>query len=99
MWVEEGDRQLGALDVCVVAEARERDRWGAQPGKLLICVHGVALAAGKGYRGPGPRQQLRHVGRPDRERTRIHGHPPPPVLLTQPGVHGWVVDRQQPGQA
>ena len=95
--VEKGDRQFRALDVCVVTEARERDRWDAQPGKLLIGVHWVVLAAGKGHRGLGPRQQLRHVGRPDRERTRIHGHPPSAVLLTQSGVHGWVTGGR-PGQ-
>jgi len=55
MSVEKGDRQFWALDVCVVTEARERDRWGAQPGKLLICVHWVVLATGKGHRGLGPR--------------------------------------------
>jgi hypothetical protein len=32
MWVEEGDRQFRALDVGVMAEAGERDRWDAQPG-------------------------------------------------------------------
>jgi hypothetical protein len=30
--VEEGDRQFRTLDVGVVTEAGERNRWGAQPG-------------------------------------------------------------------
>jgi hypothetical protein len=32
MCVEEGDRQFRALDVGVVTEAGERDRWGTKPG-------------------------------------------------------------------
>jgi len=41
---------------------------------------------------------LRHIGRPDRKGTRIHGQPPAPALLPQPGVHGWVTGGQQAAQ-
>jgi len=98
MRVEEGDRQVRALDVCVVAQARQRDRGDAQPGELLAGVHGVVLTAGQGYRDPGAGQQLRHVGRPDGERARIHRQPPAPVLLAQAGIDGRVIGGQQAGQ-
>jgi hypothetical protein len=42
---------------------------------------------------------LRHIGRADREGTRIHGQAPSSVLLTQSGVHGWVTSGQQACQA
>ena len=89
MRVQEGARQMGVLDVCVVAQAWQRDCGDAQPGELLVGVHGVVLAAGQGYRGLGSCQQLRHVGCPDGERARIHGQPPSTVLLLQAGIHGW----------
>ena len=43
MWVEEGDRQMRALDVWVVAQAWQRGRRDAQPGKLRVGAHGVVL--------------------------------------------------------
>jgi hypothetical protein len=57
------------------------------------------LAAGQGYRSPGSCQQLRHIGCPDGERGWIHGQPPPAILLTQAGIHGWSGGVQQVGQA
>jgi hypothetical protein len=57
MPVEQGDRQFRALDVGVVTEARERDRWDAQPGKLLICVHWVVLAARAPWNPAHPARQ------------------------------------------
>lgn len=98
MGVDEGDRQVRALDVRVVTQAWQRDRGDAQPGKLLVGIHRVVLAAGQGHRGPGSCQQLRHVGCPDGERARIHGQPPLPVLLTQAGLHRRVVGGQQADQ-
>ena len=50
--VQQGDRQVRALDVCVVAQARERDRGDAQPGKLLAGAHRIVLTPGQGHRGP-----------------------------------------------
>src|SRR6266702_346025 len=96
--VQEGDRQLRALDVCVVAQARERDRRVAQPGTLPAGVHRVVLAAGQDLRDPRSCQQLRHVRRPDGERARVHGQPPSPVLLPQARIHGGGVGGQQAGQ-
>ena len=69
--VQEGDRQLRALDVGVVAQARERDRRDTQPGKLPAGVHRVVLAAGQGHRDPRSCQQLRHVGCPGGECARV----------------------------
>jgi hypothetical protein len=82
-----------ALDVRVVAQARQRDGGHAQPGELLVGVHRVLLPAGQGHLGLGLGQQLGQVGRPDGERARVQGQPPLPVLLTQPGVDGRVIGR------
>ena len=82
----------------VVTEAGEGDRGGAELGQLVICVHRVVLAAGKGHGGLGSCQQLRHIGRLDREGTQVHGQPPSPVLVAQAGVHGRVTGGQQAGQ-
>ena len=99
MWIEEGDRQFRVLDVGVVTKAGERNRGGTQPGELLVGVHRVVLAASEGHRGLRSCQQVRHVGCPDREGTRIQGQAPSPVLLMQSGVHGWVTGGQQAGQS
>jgi len=99
MGAEEGDRQVRALDMCVVAQAWQRHRGDAEPGKLLVGVHGVVLAAGQRHRGLALGQQLRHVGRPDGEHGGIHGQPPPPVLLLQAGLHGWSGGGEQASQA
>jgi short subunit dehydrogenase-like uncharacterized protein len=99
MRVHEGARQMRVLDVCVVAQAWQRDCGNAQPGELLICAHGVVLAAGQDYRGPGSCQQLRHIGCPDGERPWIHGQPPSAILLLQAGIHGWFSRAQQACQA
>ena len=71
--VQQGNRQIRAFDVCVVAQTRERDRGDVQPGKQLAGAHRVVLTSGQGHRGPRSCQQLRHVGCPDGERARIHG--------------------------
>src|SRR5215475_7737053 len=98
MCVEEGYRQFRTLDVGVVPEAGERNRCRTKPGQLPIGVHRVVLTAGKGHRGLRSCQQLRHIGRPGREGTRVHGQPPSPVLLAQSGINGWVTGGQQAGQ-
>src|SRR6516164_9768023 len=99
MRLQQADRQGWALDVCVVAQAWQRDRGDAQPGKLLVGVHDVMLATGQGHRCPGSGQQLRHVGCPDGERARIHSQPPSSVLLPQASIDGWVGGVHQAGQA
>jgi hypothetical protein len=96
--VQEGDRQLRALDVCVVAQARERDRGDAQPGKLLAGVQRVVLTAGQDYRCPRSCHQLRHVGCSDGERARVHGQPPSPLLLAQARIHGGASAASRPAR-
>jgi hypothetical protein len=78
-----------------VAQAWQCNRGDAELCELVVGVHGVVLAAGQGHRGLASCQQLPHVGRPDGERARIHGQPPPPMLLAQAGIYGWFGAGQQ----
>src|SRR5262249_30221058 len=84
--VQEGDRQLRALHVSVVTEPGQRARRNTQLRQLLIGVHRIELAAGKDRRRPRPAEQVRHIGRADREGSGIGGQLPLPVLLAQSGV-------------
>ena len=52
--VQEDDRLLRVLDVCVVAEPWQGHHGDTQPGKLPVGVHGVVLAAGQRHRGLAP---------------------------------------------